>query len=333
MKKRAKEVSIQNEERSFRKYLLLGIVLLLVFISYRIVEPYIIVLISSFLLAYLSRPLFNFLKPRFGPGLSAFLCLSLVLIIFILPAVFVVTSLASQASLAVENTDITAVVDKITSLPYIDKINVNWDSAIEKVTYFIFSLVSTIAGKLPGLLISMLIFLFSFFYILIGWSSLTRQVKRFIPFKEKDRIAREINQETHGIIFGYLLVALLDFVVCAIGFYFAGVKFYLLLSFIVAALVFIPGLGPSIVNLPLLVYFAINQNWYGFILVAITWLVVGLIIETIISPKLLAGRAKIHPLVMLIGILGGTTLFGLFGFIIGPLVLIYTIKIIKELAN
>lgn len=333
MKKKESINALTKDERSFRRYILLGIVLILIFLSYRIIEPYIIVLISSFILVYLARPLFNFFKPKFGPGLSAFICLILTLLVLILPTALVITTLANQATSVLEITDLTSVIDKVTSIPILNKINFNWDNAVEKLSEFIFSLVGNILGKIPGLLVSGLIFLFSFFYILVGWSSLTKQIKKFIPFKEKDRITNEINRATHGIIFGYLLVAILDFVVSAIGLYFAGMSYYLLLSFLVAILVFVPGLGPSVVNLPLLVYFALIGNWYSFFIVLATWAFISIVIETFLASKVLSGRSRIHPMIMLLGILGGTTLFGLFGFIIGPLILVYTLRLVKELIS
>lgn len=331
MKKRKKEVSITTEEKSFGKYILLGIIVLLVFLSYQIVAPYLIVLMSSFILAYLAKPIFNFLKHRFGKGISAVICLLVILLILILPAALVITTLASEATAIVKNADVMAIVDKVTSLPLLDKLSFNWASGIDRLGLFIFSLVGTIASQLPSMLLAGLVFLFSFFYILVGWDSITKQIKKFIPFKNKEGISHDISQATRGIVFGYLLIAILDFAISAVGLYFAGIKFYLLLSFLVAILVFIPGLGPSIVNVPLLAYFALVGNWYSFVIVLITWAIIALFIETFLVSRVLAGQAKIHPLIMLIGILGGTALFGIFGFIIGPLILVYTIELVEEL--
>jgi predicted PurR-regulated permease PerM len=223
------------------------------------------------------------------------------------------------------------VINRVTSLPIINEINFNWASGVDKLGLLIFSLVGTVATILPSLLLSILVFLFSFFYILVGWDSLTKQIKNFIPFKDKEKITREINFSTHGIIFGYFLIAILDFIVATIGFYIAGVNFYLLLSFIVAIFVFIPGLGPSLVSVPLLVYYALESNWYGFVVILITWAIIALFLETFLASKLLAGKARIHPLIMLIGILGGTAIFGIFGFIIGPLILVYTIRLVETI--
>lgn len=333
MKKKVKVSSISTTEKSFGKYVLLGIVVLLIFISYQIIAPYLIVLISAFVFAYLCKPVFNFLNQKLGKNISAIVCLVLILAAIIVPAYFAISALASQASDTIKNEDIVAMVEKIATLPILDKININWANAVDRVGLFIFSIVGTVATRLPSILLSGLVFLFSFFYILVGWDSLTKRLKNFIPFKDKERIVQKIDHSTHGIIFGYLLIAILDFVIAAIGLRIAGVDFYLLLSFLIAIFVFIPGLGPSLVCVPLLAYYSIVANWYSFIIVLIVWAIVALFIETFLTSKVLAGRAKISPVIMLVGILGGTSLFGLFGFIIGPLVLVYTIKLVEELMN
>lgn len=333
MKKRVSKSSIDSKGKKFGKYILFGVILLLIFLSYQIIKPYLIVLISSFILAYLVKPIFNFLTSKLNKSISATICLLLVLAVLIIPTTLIISTLANQASDVVKNADISSVIDKLVSLPILNEINFDWASGIDRVGLFIFSLVGTVASQLPSMLLSGLVFLFSFFYILVGWDSITAQAQRFIPFKNKEGISKDISQATKGIVFGYLLIAILDFVISAIGLYLAGIKFYLLLSFLVAILVFIPGLGPSIVNIPLLAYFSIVGNWYAFVIVLITWAIIALFIETFLVSKVLAGQAKIHPLVMLIGILGGTALFGIFGFIIGPLILVYTIELIEELAN
>jgi predicted PurR-regulated permease PerM len=333
MKKRRGKVSVNTEEKSSGKYILLGIIILLIFLSYQIIKPYMIVLISSFVLAYLCKPVFDFLKKRFGENISAVICLILILTIIIVPATLAITTLANQASDTIRNTNVMDVVNELTSLPIINKINFDWEKGVNQVGMIVFSLVGTIASSLPSVLLSALVFLFSFFYILVGWNSIVKQVKKFIPFKDKERVTHEINLATHGIVFGYFLIAILDFIISAIGLYIAGVKFYLLLSFLVAIFVFIPGLGPSIVNIPLLIYYALMNNWYAFGIILATWVIIALFIETILVSKVLSGRAKIHPLIMIIGILGGTTIFGIFGFIIGPLILVYTIRLVKELVS
>ena len=78
-----------------------------------------------------------------------------------------------------------------------------------------------------------------------------------------------------------------------------------------------------------LYYFSIGQYaTAGGVLILGLILWIG--IEFYFYTKFVGGRSHIHPFILLIGVLGGIGVFGIFGFIIGPLVLVNSIKIIEE---
>jgi predicted PurR-regulated permease PerM len=98
------------------------------------------------------------------------------------------------------------------------------------------------------------------------------------------------------------------------------------LIFIVA---FAPGIGPDLIWIPLaLYYFAISQyiTMWGVIAIGLI-LMIG--IEFFFYNRFVGSKSRIHPFIMMIGVLGGIYVFGIFGFIIGPLVLVNSIKIIE----
>jgi len=64
--------------------------------------------------------------------------------------------------------------------------------------------------------------------------------------------------------------------------------------------------------------------------VVITGLIISIFIENFVFAQVVGRQAKIHPLIVLIGVFGGVPLFGIFGFIIGPLLLVYTINLIEN---
>lgn len=324
---------IKGDEKSFGRYILLGIILVLIFLTYSIIAPYIIVLISSFVFAYIAKPLFDIFTKKLNKSFSAILCIILILCIFIVPISIVTTQIAAEAHNSILNGDFNKIIDTIMSLPYLDQIKLNIDSGLNTIVSFVFSIVSGVASKLPSLLLSLILFLSSVFYILYDWDSLILNIKKFIPLQNKEKTMRDISHATHGIIYGYLLIAFIDFVIAAIGLHLIGVKFSLILAFLIAFMVFIPGLGPMLVFIPLVIYFGLISDWTSLIFVVILWAILGLFVETFLSAKILSGKTRIHPIIMLLGILGGTSVFGLFGFIIGPMILVYTIKIVESLLD
>src|SRR3989344_3091075 len=153
----------------------------------------------------------------------------------------------------------------------------------------------------------------------------------FISEKAREIIVKDISNSTKAIIYGSVLVGFIEFVISAIGFYIAGVKSYLFLSLLIFLFAFIPGLGPAAVWVPTFVYYLVKSaSYFTPITILVTGLIVSILIDTILRTKILSKSANINPLIMLMGILGGIPLFGIFGFIIGPLVLVYAIKIIDD---
>jgi predicted PurR-regulated permease PerM len=324
---------IKGDEKGFGKYLLLGIILVLIFITYNMLAPYLIVLVSAFVFAYIAKPLFDILAKKLNRSFSAILCIILILCVFIVPIALVTTQIAVQAHDSVLNGDFNKIMDKIISLPILDQLKLNFDAGFDTVVSFVFSVVSGVASKIPSLLLSLILFLCSVFYILYDWDRLMFNVRKFIPFQNKEKTIRDISHATHGIIYGYLLIAFIDFVIAAVGLYLIGVKFSLVLAFLIAFMVFIPGLGPMLVFIPLTIYFGLTSDWISLIFVVILWAILSLFVETYLTAQILSGKTRIHPIIMLLGILGGTSIFGIFGFIIGPMVLVYTIKIVEGLLD
>ena len=82
--------------------------------------------------------------------------------------------------------------------------------------------------------------------------------------------------------------------------------------------------------MPISLYYLINGNLFVGIGVIIVGSIVSYLIGIFLNSKYIGNRAKINPFIMLLGILGGIEVFGVFGFILGPLILIYTLEFIEE---
>ena len=319
----------ENEKRA-KKYLFWIIVALLILLSYFIIKPFIIALISGFILAYLVRPIYRKTNSTLGGNLSAIFCVLIILAIIILPIIYVLTSLAGEISHSINTNTFQILVEKALSLPILKSLNLTPSSLTQQLSPLLISLSKSLLSRLPELIILTVITVLSVFYILKNWDILSLKLKQYIPFKNKEKISKELGEATNNIVFGYVLIAIIEFIIAIIGFSIAGVKFAVILSSLVAILAFVPGLGPAAVWVPLAIYSFVIGNNYAAIVVLITGLIVGIGVDGLIAPKLAGSRSKIHPLLMLVGILGGVALFGIFGFIIGPLVLVYTIKLVGQ---
>jgi predicted PurR-regulated permease PerM len=324
-----KEETIDRE--AFSKYLSWTIIILLLVLSYFLIKPFLIALVSGFILAYLIRPVFKKFSRKIGKNLSAIVCLILVLLIVIIPSVMVIGGVSKQAKAFLAENDFSSFLSRVSENEIFSSFDIDLESLFnEHILSLLTKWFASIISHLPMIIINILITLFAIYYILIKWEELAARLKEYIPFRDKEKVSKEISEITTALVYGTLFIALIELAVSALGFYLLGVNSFLLWAFLIFIFAFIPGIGPGFVWVPMAVFYFAVGKYFAFGGVVLIGLIVGIGIDGIIRGKVLGDKTRLNPLFMIIGIIGGVSLFGVFGFIIGPLVLIYALKLIEE---
>lgn len=311
-----------------KKYFVFLLILLLVFISYSIIKPFMIALISAFILAFFLRPFYKTLNKKLSSSLSAIISILAMILIIAIPGTLILNRLRLNIQQQITSENIAKISEL--SIPLVEKFAGNAEKIIEILASLSISLINSTINYVPSLILNLIIILVGIYYILPNWEKIVNYLEKIFPIQNQKEISREISKTTKGIIYGLLLLAVLQFLVSLIGFYILGIPMYLVLSFIIFFLTFIPG-GPALVWVPLAIYYIFQRNLFIVIGVLILGIILSYILDTAVRIKILGNKSQINPLIMLIGVLGGIYIFGLFGFIIGPLILSYSLKIIEEL--
>jgi predicted PurR-regulated permease PerM len=163
----------------------------------------------------------------------------------------------------------------------------------------------------------------------------TKYVQSLSPFSksvEKDFI-QKFKEITGSVIYGYVVVGILQGILTGIGLYVAGVPQALILTILAIFAAMIPIAGAWLVWVPAAIYMILSGNTFagiGLILYGslfISW------IDNIVRPYLVARKTKISTAVVLIGMIGGLIVFGIIGLILGPLILSYLLLILDAYRN
>ncbi len=191
-------------------------------------------------------------------------------------------------------------------------------------------IVNSTIQSIPNFVIGLVVTLNCIFYLLCKWDELASHLKKYLPFKDNDRVVSKLGSTADAIIMGHGSVSVLEGIIAFIGFSLVGVQASLIFAVILFVFAFMPGIGTELVWIPLaLYYFSINHYaTAGGVLIIGLILWIG--IEFYFYTRFVGGRSNIHPFVLLVGVLGGISVFGIFGFIIGPLLLVNAIKLIEE---
>lgn len=182
----------------------------------------------------------------------------------------------------------------------------------------------TILRNTAAFLLALAFMIFMAYFLFMDGKHLAKILVSAIPIeKEYTRLFMKTLQETaKQLVMGYVLVALYQATAAFIIFSLFGVKGPLVLAAIVIIASFIPMVGAGLVWLPVsIIRLATGDLVGGLALMGTSALFIS-ILDNFIRPILLKQRLNVHPLLIFFSILGGLSLFGFNGLILGPLILI-----------
>lgn len=317
---------------NLKAYIFWTIVVLLIVGSYLVIKPYLIPLISAFILAYLVQPIFKFLtsKANLNKVAAGIICVLLIVLIILIPLTLIVGGVTQQAYSLLTDGSVRAAIQSLADYSFIENLPFDLETIRTQVLSFFITLLKGAASHIPSVALAVLIIIVGSYYLLINWDLLSDKLQEYIPFSDKQQIVKEIGKTTKILLYGTLVIALIEAIVASLGFGLLGVDSYLLLAALIFFFAFIPSVGPIFIWAPVALYYIATLNYFTALGVIILGIILSFGIDNLLRTKMLGEKAKIHPLIMLVGILGGISVFGIFGFIIGPLILIYTIKLIEE---
>jgi predicted PurR-regulated permease PerM len=193
-------------------------------------------------------------------------------------------------------------------------------------------LVAALIAIAPSLLVGLVISSFVIYYGFAEGELFYSKFRHALPLPDEieESLFREIRKVTQVVFVGNILVSVVGGVIGALSFIFFGVPNAIFWGFIMIILGILPVVGAPLVWGPAALWLAIQGNLFGAvgILVVNAVLVIGYV-DNILRPKLIGRVANVHPVVVLIGVLGGVEAFGALGFVIGPLVLAIFIALIR----
>jgi predicted PurR-regulated permease PerM len=205
--------------------------------------------------------------------------------------------------------------------PMAPDFSLNVDQSLKKGLVWIFEHLGVLSGNFAKLGVSFFLFFVAFYYLLKDGHHLRAYVVELSPLPDTDdeTILKKLELAVNSVLKGSLSVALIQGVLTSIGFYLFGVDAVLLGGCLAAVAALIPGLGTSLVLGPTILYLFIKGNILAGIGLTV-WAMgaVGLV-DNILGPILIGRGAQLHPLIILLSVLGGIVFFGPIGFLLGPL--------------
>lgn len=195
-------------------------------------------------------------------------------------------------------------------------------ASLSKGSQFLATQAINIGQNAFDFIVSFFVMLYLMFFLLRDGGALARRIRDAVPLESgiKRELSGKFVTVIRATVKGNVVVAMLQGALGGLIFWMLGIHAPVLWGTLMAFLSLLPAVGAALVWGPVAIYFLVTGAVAkGLVLTAFGVLVIGLV-DNILRPLLVGKDTKIPDYVVLVTTLGGMAIFGLNGFVIGPVV-------------
>ena len=315
-------------------------------------RSYVLLIAIAAVLAYLFNPLYSRLRSKMNVGLSATVTLLTAILIVAIPltgvgilAFMQISQMVDSVSRWVSETDFTALAQRLLDsanevlarIPFLD-VTLTQDSVRDAMATlgqnggeYALSFLQESVGSIASLVTSAVIFLYVFVALLTKGDRVLDLFRDLNPLGDNisDIYLAKIGAMVSASVKGQFIIAVCQGVAGAVSIYLGGIHdaFFMFVIFL-TALAFIP-LGSGILAIPLGIGMALFGNVFGGVFVVVFHLVVTTNIDNVLRPLLVPKSAHLHPALMLLAVFAGLSMFGFWGIVLGPVLMIVIVTTVS----
>jgi len=309
------------------------------YLCWLMLRPFITVLEWAAVLVIVFYPIHKRLAQKIERrGLSALLSSLLVVVILVLPLTFLTMALVNELSSTARNLpahvaqlmDPEAPITGRVSKWIHDHVAVDTARSQEFVIEQLKAAGAVLLGQSLGLVGNILSAIVKVFFVIITMYYLFRdgdKIVRALPgalpldHEQSAAIISRTSQVVSASVYGVVTIAMLQGVLGGLAFWILGVPAPILWGAVLALVCMIPIAGSFFVWLPASIYLMLTGHWTKAVLLILWGALVISTIDNFLRPKLIKNQTKLHELFVFFSVLGGMSVFGLLGIVLGPVVL------------
>ncbi len=311
-----------------------GVLLLLGYLVFLIVAPFIRPLAWSAVMAIFFYPLYLRVEKHMRSTYAALLSTLAVTLLLIVPVLLVLLYASKEAidgSARIQG----MINGGVAALPthFIDWLQARLPGSLQNIELMgplrqgaektASYLASSLGGMLKNLFsffVNLFILLFALFFMFRDGKTILRAARHLIPFDPE--IQESMLGESRDLIFASVAVALLIAAIQGtlggIAFALTGLPAPVFMGVLIAFFSIVPVVGSALIWFPAAVWLALSGHWGKAIVVAAICGGVAGVADNLIRPLILRNRTRLNDLLLFISILGGLDAFGLLGLVAGP---------------
>lgn len=312
-----------------------GVLLLLIYLVFRIYEPFLAALGWAAILTIFFFPMHRRLMRRFTLNRAAVLSTLAVIFLLIVPAIFVTTLFVREAvsiSRGVQSAfteDHAPMVAKTWTwiakhLPGLDP-NANVIAmlvqSVQRQAGFLAERLGTILRNIAKFIFDLFVMIFAMFYFFRDADSIIRGVRSILPFdaEHRDRMITQSRDLISASVTTSLIVAAIQGVLGGLGFALVRLPTPIFWGVAMGFFSLVPVVGSGLIFVPAVLWLGFTGYWGRAILLLAICAGVSTVVDNVVRPLLLGGRTELSALVIFISVVGGVSVFGMLGLVLGPI--------------
>lgn len=313
---------------------------------------YFMLIVIAAIVAYLFAPLYNRLRAKLNSGLATTLTVLAALAVVVIPIIAIVSLATIQISHMLigvaewaKTADLNALGDKaiaavnnlLSRLPFHtptitdESLRANLGKVAQTIGEWLLRTLSGAAGGAIGFITSTIIFLYVLISLLVNKTEVVVLLRRLNPLGEEvtDLYLSKMGAMVKGTVKGQFIIATIQGTLGAASIYIAGFhEGFFIFAIFLTALSVIP-LGSGIVTIPFGVGMMFFGNIPGGLFVVLFHVIAITNIDNFLRPILVPREARLDPALMLLSVFSGIAMFGFFGIILGPVLMILIVTTVS----
>jgi predicted PurR-regulated permease PerM len=327
-----------DARQRFFSVLYYGVVALLFYLAYRIFEPFLVPLGWAAVLAVCFWPLHQRLKARLGISRAAAASTAGVALLLIIPALFLVGGFVQQGSLVAGNisaaqsaghSPVSEAIDRadawlhenfpsVAQLHPLDSLR----QAAQNAASLLVGKAAVVAEGAAVLLLNCFIVVFALFFMFRNADAIVDRIRALLPFeaRQSEAMLAQARDLIFASVTASLLIGAIQGVLGGVCFALAGLPAPLFWGAVMCLLSLLPVIGAWLVWVPAAIWlFLRGEVGHAMLLAGVCGVAAGTL-DYFVRPLLLSGRSQMGALLLMLSVLGGISVFGILGFILGPIV-------------
>jgi predicted PurR-regulated permease PerM len=186
-------------------------------------------------------------------------------------------------------------------------------------------------GNIVGGIVKTFFVVFTMYYLFRDGEKIVDKLPAALPLslEQSQAIISRTQEVASASVYGVVTIASLQGLLGGTAFWILGIPSPVLWAVLMTFVCMIPIAGSFLVWLPLSLYLMAGGHWTKAVLLIIWGGLVVSTIDNFLRPKLLRRQTKLHELFVFFSVLGGISVFGLIGIVLGPVVLAITLGLLQ----